>query len=261
MSSPAMAATLSPSREKGRRVERWFYIGIALMMILLNGLAFAPSLVDSSTRKVPLPLTALVIAHVAVSVAWLLLFLLQAALVAAGRTGVHRRMGALGAALAVAFVLLGYFTVVEEARRGFDLSGDIGRLPSPPGVDLRATQVGLLFFFLQFAVLVGAALWYRKRPAVHKRLMLIGLLGALTPTPVAHMIGHWIGPQQWAVFFFPISLAFFLSFALVHDRVTEGRFHPVSVWASLLVFASSTLFNVAVIGSSTWQQFSAWLIQ
>jgi hypothetical protein len=262
MGDPAAAAPAPLSAPDARRIECWFYIGVALMMLVLNAVAFAPSLVDSSGRRVPLPLTPLVTAHAAVSVAWLLLFLLQASLVATGRTQVHRRTGVFGAVLAVAFVTLGSLTVIAEARRGFDLSGDIARLPLPPGgVDLRATQVALLFFFLQFAVLVGAALWYRTRPAVHKRLMLIALLGALTPTPVAHLIGHWLGPQQWAGLLFPVSLAFFLSFVLLHDRVTEGRVHPVSLWGSLALFGSNLLFNIAVLRSDAWRQFSLWLIE
>jgi hypothetical protein len=91
MGDLAVTAPLPLSAADARRVERWFYIGVGLMMLLLNGVAFAPSLVDSSGRSVPLPLTPLVTAHVAVSVAWLLLFLLQAGLVATGRTHVHRR--------------------------------------------------------------------------------------------------------------------------------------------------------------------------
>lgn len=261
MGNPAAAAPAPRSVAGARRVERWFYIGVALMMLVLNAVAFAPSLLDPSGRRVPLPLTPLVAAHAAVSVAWLLLFLLQAGLVATGRTQVHRRTGVFGAALAAGFVALGSLTVVAEARRGFDLSGDIARLPLPPGgVDLRATQVAVLFFFLQFAVLVGAALWYRTRPAVHKRLMLIALLGALTPTPVAHVIGHWLGPQPWAGLLFPASLVFFLSLILLHDRVTEGRVHPVSLWASLALFGSNLLFNAAVLRSDGWRQFVAWLI-
>lgn len=256
------ALTPSDSMTHARRVDRWFNISVALLMILLNIVAFLPPLVDSPARKVPLPLTPIVAAHAAVSAAWLLLFLLQAGLVATGRTQIHRYTGALGAVLAVAFVVLGSLTVIEEARRGFDLSGDLDRLPPPPGgVEPLATQLGVLIFFLQFAVLVGAALWYRHRPAIHKRLMLIALLGALTPTPVAHLIGHWLGPQQWAGVLFPVSLAFFLSLALLHDRITEGRVHAVSLWASVVVFGSTTLFNVAIIGTGAWRQISAWLIK
>ncbi len=261
MTEPGILTAIPVSATSARRVERRFYVAVALAMLLFNGVAFAPSLLMSK-RSVPLPLTPLVTAHAVTSVAWLLLFLLQARLVAKGRTDLHRRVGAVGSALAVAFVVLGSLTVIEEARRGFDLSGDLGRLPAPPGlVDVRARQLGVLFFFFEFAVLVGAAFWYRKRPAIHKRLMLIALLGALTPTPVAHLIGHWIGPEQWGNLFFPLSLAVALSVVLFYDRMTEGHIHPVSLWVSLMVFVSTVLFNVGIISSGAWGQFSAWLVR
>lgn len=261
MPEQATTATLQVPTERSRKVDRWFYISVALLMILFNGVAFAPSLIDPSRRNVPLPLTPLVTLHAIVAAAWLLLFLTQTTLVATARIAVHRRVGAFGAVLTVAFIVFGAFTVIAEARRGFDLSGDIGRGPLPPGADAVAAGVGLLFFFLQFAILVGAALWYRHRPAVHKRLMLIAVLGALTPTPVAHVIGHWLAPQPWTGIIFPLSLLFFLSFSAIHDRITEGRIHPVSLWGGLLVVVSNQVFNLAIVPSSAWREFATWLIQ
>jgi hypothetical protein len=202
---------LPASHGRSRKVDRWFYIGVALLMVVLNALAFAPSMIDQSRRNMPLPLSPLVTLHALVSVAWLLLFLTQGTLVATARTAVHRRLGAFGAVLTGAFIVLGYFTVIAQARRGFDLSGDIARL-APPGTEGDGlAAIGLLFFLFQFTVLVGAALWYRDRPAVHKRLMLLALLGALAPTPLAHLIGHWLAPRPLAGILFPIGALLFLS--------------------------------------------------
>ena len=116
------------------RVDRWFFIVVGLLMIFLNFVAFGPSIVDPSGRRIPLPFTPLVAAHVAVSTAFLFVFLAQATLVATGRTDVHRRLGIIGALLAAALIVLGYFALVGEARRGFDLSGDLSSLPAPPGM-------------------------------------------------------------------------------------------------------------------------------
>jgi hypothetical protein len=243
------------------RVDRWFYIGVALLMILFNGLAFGPSIVNSSTRNAPLPLTPLVGAHAAVSVAWLLLFLAQTILAATARTALHRRVGVFGGVLIVAFVVTGYYTVIAEARRGFDLSGDISRVPRPPGADAVAVGVGLLFFFATFAVLGGAALWFRHRSAVHRRLMLLAVLGGLTPTPVAHVIGRWRVLQPWALMVFPLSLLIFLSLSAIYDRFSEGRVHPVSLWGGLAVFVSNAAFNVAIVPSAAWHRCATWLIR
>src|SRR5262249_12470735 len=99
----------SAATGRQQRVDRWFYINVALLMILLNFVAFGPSILNPSGRRVPLPFTPLVTAHAIVSVAWLLLFLMQATLIATKRIAVHRRLGMVGPALAAVFVVLGYF--------------------------------------------------------------------------------------------------------------------------------------------------------
>lgn len=174
----------------GRPVDRWFFIGAALSMMLFNVIAFAPSIVEPSRRNVPLPFTPLVAAHVIVSAAFLLLFLAQATLVATGRTDVHRRLGIVGAVLASALVVLGYFALVGEARRGFDLSGDLSSLPPPPGITAAAFIMSPIVQLVMFGILLGAALYYRHRADVHKRLMLLAVLGVLSQTPMVHVVTH-----------------------------------------------------------------------
>jgi hypothetical protein len=261
MAGPMTVADVRVATERRPAVSRWFFIAVALFMIAFHAVAFAPSIVDPSGRNVPLPFTPLVMAHTIVSVAWLLLFLAQTALVATGRTDVHRRLGLAGAALTIAFVVIGYFAVVAEARRGFDLGGDIGRLPAAGVVDPVARAVGILFFFFTFAILVGAALRYRHRPGVHKRLMLLAVLGGLTPTPLTHVVGHWTILHPWGTAIFVVVFLICLSFSAIHDRVTEGHIHPVSLWGALLVFLWNVLFSLAIVPSAPWDRFARWLIR
>ena len=260
MTDYATAVVAPPSQVRRRLRDRQFYISVALFMIAFNAVAFGPPIVNPSIRKVPLPLTALVIAHAAVSASWLFLFLAQAVLVATGRTDIHRRVGVAGVVLTALFLVLGWFTTLEEARRGFDLSGAISRLPGPPELDPVPGSVGVLFFFLTFGVLAAAAFWYRRRPAVHKRLMLLALLGGLTPTPLTHLVGNWSTLQPWANVFFPVSFAVFLAIGPIYDRISEGRIHPVSLWGGVAVFAWNVAFSVAIIPSAAWRQFAHWVI-
>ena len=166
-----------------------------------------------------------------------------------------------GIVIAVAFIVLGFFTTIGQARRGFDLSGDIGRLTPTPEVAPVAGIVSLLFFFLNFAIMVGAGLWYRHRPSIHKRLMLLAMLLGLTPTPIAHLIGHWVTLQQWAAVIVPVSFILLMSLSAIYDRVSEGRIHPVSVWVPLLLFGWQLVFQFVVLPSAMWPQFAEWLIR
>ncbi len=248
------ASATAPGAPPGR--ARWFSVGVALAMIVLNIAAFAPALRDPSGRNAPLPLPPLVVLHAIASTAWLALFLAQAVLVETSRVKLHRRLGLLGAALSLAVVVLGVLVVVAQTRRGFDLSGDIGRLPLPPGVEVVSANAALLFFPLQFGVLAGAALWYRHRRSLHRRLMLFALLAGLAPTPVAHLIGHWIGPAPWADLLFPLSTLGFGVVVAAHDRLAEGRVHPTTWWLGLTVVALERLLTLVVQRSAAWHAFA-----
>ena len=243
-----------------RRVDRRFYISMGLLMILFNVVAFGPSIIDQSGRNVPLPLTPLVTAHAIVAAGWLILFLTQATLVATGRIGLHRRLGIVGAVLTVVFVFIGYFTVIEGARRGFNLSGD-GGPRAQPGVPPDLASVAILFGLVTFAILAGAGFYYRHRPSVHKRLMAFALLGGLSATPLAHLTTHWPALQPWLGVIFPVSFLIFVSGSAIYDRVSQGRIHPVSLWGAILVFASNALFFGVIQSTEMWRQFATWLIQ
>jgi hypothetical protein len=81
---------------------------------------------------------------------------------------------------------VGYATAIAMGRRGFDLSGDLNAAADPLGV--LVLPLGDL---VSFGILVTAALCYRRRPEVHKRLMLLATSGALMAAPLAHLIAKF----------------------------------------------------------------------
>jgi uncharacterized membrane protein YozB (DUF420 family) len=256
-------ATISQAVGSRRRVDHWFYIAVGLLVVLLNVAAFGPSLLDRSMRNDPPSL--LVIIHGMVAGAWVLLFLAQATLVATGRTSIHRRLGVVAPALTVVMVVLIFPMTIELVRRGHDLSGDLSRLAAAPGAPVptvaeRDGGLNGLVAALNFGILVAAGWWFRRRPDIHKRLMLVALL-SLTPVPVAHLAGYVVG--RWPDLFGPArvarSAAFLLLFAgAVHDKVTRGRIHPISVWVPLAWIAVG-LTAGAALQSAPGRAFAAWL--
>lgn len=256
--SPVVAASPPVGRRAG--VRRWFYISVGLLVILLNGVAFAPGMIDPSRRNVPLPLTPLVTAHAVLAVAWLALFLAQATLVAKRRVALHRRVGVAGGLIAAAFVGVGSFAVIEQARRGFDLSGDISRLAPPGQPPDPAATLSIVFFFSSFAVLVGLGLYYRHRPAVHRRLMLLAMIGALTPTPLAHLIGHWPALQARGGLVVLVAMLATLFASAIYDRISEGRIHPISIWVPPLLVGWQLVVNTLIVPSAFWRGIAARVI-
>jgi hypothetical protein len=229
-----------------------FYRGMGIVTVLLVIAAFAPGILNSADRNAPL--TPLVWIHGAVFASWLLLYLVQTTFIATRRTEVHRRVGIAATLLAGAVVSVGYATAIAMGRRGFDLSGDLNAAADP--LRLLVLPLGDL---ASFSVLVAGALWYRRRPEIHKRLMLLATSGALMAAPLAHLIGKFPALRETpAIILIPLS-ALYMAGA-VHDRIAHGRFHRVSLWGGLALLAWGPL-RAGVIGpSALWHQFAAWLI-
>ena len=162
------------------------------------------------------------------SVAWLLAFLVQVTLVPAGRLDVHRRLGIISVLLSAAFIVVTWFMLVEGARRGFDLSGDL--IPRGTSVDPGAFLAPANALAL-IGVLIGAAVWYRQRPAVHKRLMMFALLTS-TGAPITHLVGHWSALRPYPVINI-IGGILLLCLPAIHDRMSQRRIHPVSLWGAI----------------------------
>ena len=245
------------------RVDRWFYVGVAMFVILLHIAGFGPSLLERSMRHDrPSPL---VIIHGVVASAWLLLFLVQAVLVARGRTSIHRRLGAIAPALMVVMVVLVFQTTIEMVRRGYDLSGDLfrtaaaPRAPVPPVAEVDG-GLGAFVSAVNFGILVAAGWWYRRRPHIHKRLMLVALL-SLAVIPLLHLGGYVVGRWPallWPLRALPLAGNLLLFAGAVHDKITSGRVHPISLWVPLAIIVVM-LCTLAVSLSAPWRQFAAWL--
>jgi hypothetical protein len=247
-----------------RRVKRRFYIGAGVFAISISVVGFGPSIIDQSGRIGPL--TPLVIAHAIVTGAWLLLFLSQATLIGTKRIALHRRLGLLSPVLALVVVALGFVTVIAERRRGYDLSGDLGRALIAPGSPVLPPAAVLfpLAGFVVFGVLVAAGVWYRHRPDIHKRLMLLALTPLVTES-INHLIGHLAGrlPALQGVMVGPLGsllTILVLSASAIHDRRSERRVHPVSVWVPFGLFVWPVLL-VFGMSSAAVNDFAAWLIR
>lgn len=245
----------SPSRDEAalkRRADGGFYLGMTVLMVLIVIAGFGPGIVDPSRRLAPL--TPWVALHGVVFTAWLVLFAVQTRLVTTRRVGLHRRLGFAGAMLALLMVVSGYSTAVAMARRGFDLSGD--QHVTDPMIPL-VFQLGDL---IAFAILVGLGVAHRRKPAVHKRLMYLATVGGLMSAPLAHAIGHL--PQlrdKPAVILLPLGLLW--ASHAIHDRISSGRIHPLSLWGGVILFLWSNLRAAFIGPSSAWHEFGEWLIR
>jgi len=238
-----MATTASTLRSAGER--RFFAWGAAVIVLVAVG-GFARTYYLKLAFDTP-TLTMLVHAHAAVMTAWVILFVTQTRLVAAQRTDLHRRLGVFGAILLVLIIVIGIDTAIESARRGL----------TPTDMPPLMFLVIPLGTVVVFAVLVGAALLYRRRSDIHKRLMLLATLTILTPA-IARI--PWesfrvMGPPLFLAVTDTCVLAF-----VAYDTWRNRRLHPAFLWGTLFFLVSQPL-RILLAHTSGWMQFATWVTQ
>ena len=111
------------------RRDRRFFSGIALVIAGVVFIGFAPTYYLKGVFGTP-ELAPLFHLHGLLFSAWIALLVVQTQLVARGRTGLHRRLGVAGGALAVLMVAAGLAAAIAAARRGTPPDAIAG-LPPP----------------------------------------------------------------------------------------------------------------------------------
>ena len=151
------------------RADRFFYCGMAFAMIVAVFIGFSRTYyLRSRFQDGSLPFYLQV--HGAACSAWMMLFLTQTSLVAARRTDVHRRLGWAGAALAVFMVVIAITAAILSGRRNF-----------AAGLENESLTFLTTPFFsmVVFLALVATAVYHRRAPETHKRLMLLATISIL----------------------------------------------------------------------------------
>jgi hypothetical protein len=238
-SNPAPAA--AGSSVAAPRVARWFYVGMGVAMLGTIVAGFAPSFF---LRPATMPsLAPRVIAHGTLFSSWIVLFVVQASLVAAGRTRLHRDLGVAAAGLAALMVVSGPPMALALAGRG------------QPAGDPLAFMLVILVDLMLFAAFVGAAIWKRRSGETHKRLMLLATISMLPPA-----ISRWpIAVRNPAPVIMGVLLVL-LAAAPACDLLTRRRVQRMSLWGGLVILASMPL-RFAVAHSAWWHHVASALVR
>ncbi len=227
-----------------KRRERLFYIGMSIAVVITVFAGFSRTYYLRPYFN-SAPLMPLLHLHGLVFSSWLLLFVTQTTLVAAHRTDIHRRLGILGGVIATLMILIGVSTAVIRAKQGATPLPDISPL------SFLVIPLGDMFVF---ATLIGVGFYFRRRPDVHKRLMMLAtisiLAAAIARLPFAIM-------QAGPPVFFGLTDVFVVA-CVLYDLVTLKRIHRATALAGLFIVASQPL-RLVLGGTRAWLTFAAWL--
>lgn len=205
-------------------VNRYFYFSMSLVFATLVVWGFSRT-VDNSLFHASPPRPLLLWIHGAAFASWVVFFIGQSTLVRVHKVSWHRFLGWFGAGLATLMVPLGVAIAIVMAR--FDA---VQLHLSDADAFLAVPFYGMI----AFGVVIGLAIYWRKSPEFHRRLVFAATCG-LMDAPLARfdfVFDHYL-------FFLCVDLLIVLGVA--RDLVVERRVHKVYRYALPAVIVGQNL--------------------
>ena len=149
--------------KRGGLLDQYFYFFMSLLIpaVVVYGFSFT---LDKNLIHPVIPRPLILYVHAAIFSGWLVFFMLQSALVRTHNVHWHRRIGWFGVALGVMIPVLGVSTAINMGR--FDIL-------SLHSTKAESVLMIPLFDMVAFTGTFALAIYYRKKPEFHRRLILM----------------------------------------------------------------------------------------
>lgn len=253
--SPAPPAA-SATRGGADRI-RYFYTAAAALLLLLVFVGFQDFYLHGQAypgRPLTPPIRTVLVVHGIAMTAWVLLLFTQTLLIAKRKHAWHMALGRAGAVLAAVIVVSGLTVAIRAAK------------VNPP--EMKLWSLGPRQFLavpfvtmLIFAAYVAIAVWKRRRPAVHRPLMLLATLGAVSAATdriasLGDLYRHTVLGTVFGPFFIPLAIAGLL--LVVKGALTRSLDRWFAVGYLVLVLADAGTMRVAT--THAWDSFAGLLL-
>ena len=231
-------ATLAEAGTRERSFWQNITLGLAIFIVFGFAQFAARGFVDYRAAPIHLHF------HGMVMVSWLALMVVQPTLVQRGNAVLHKRLGWLGAALALLVVVTGSFVGIKSLQNG-----------TVPPFFTQSYFLALTHFgVIAFGGLVAFAIARRRQTEWHRRLLVGAMvalmepaLGRVLPMPLIMPWGEWLA--------LAVQLGV-LALVMRHDRRTLGMIHPATLVAALVITVQHCIVEVLAI-IPAWQDLAA----
>ena len=215
-------------------IDRYFYFSASLLFAAIVVWGFSQSVGQNLFHAVP-QRPALLWVHGAAFSGWVIFFILQSALVRTRNVAVHRLLGWFGAGLGATMVVLGIVIAVIMGR--FDAV--VLHLPDP-------TFLAIPWFdMVGFGTLVGLAIYWRRKPELHRRLLFLATC-SLMDAP----FGRFDYVFNHHMFF--VCLDGVMLLGLLRDLAVNRSIHKVYRVAMPLIWAAQYVTIYLWVGAPGW---------
>jgi hypothetical protein len=242
-------ATVTSPRAEQLSAERKFYSRMALFLMALMFIGFAPSfylrdIVPAYPRPNP-TLPPAVLLHGAIFTLWMLAVVAQTQLISARRVELHMKLGAMTVLLAIALIPIRYLTAVWQ----------VARANQAPFTDPLTWTIVPLAVIIPFAIMIWQGWAHRRNAQWHKRAMISAAILIVAGPSIGRLP---VAPPTLVGFTFQFLLGLVLFVPLfVWDRRTQGRVHPAT-WLGFAMLAISIFIPLAVFWTGAdWASVAA----
>lgn len=223
---------------KSNKLDRGFFLGVAIWFIIVLIWGFSPSFYLRSPSLEPLR-TALLF-HGFFASCWFLLYLVQTLLLNTSKyRKYHFRMGIVGLFILLATFVSGLITTFTQES---DTAAEIG---------------DTIMHFLLYLGFVGVGILFRKSPLVHKRLIVFGS-AILSSAAVGRIdfFGFKIGYSDYTYY---IGTFFTIIALLIYDMIVYKKVFKVNLICGIITYI--VLFRIHFIWESeVWSDIVALII-
>ena len=240
MATDAMRQQVIPRMQIRPLADRVFFSTMVVLLWATVLYGFARTYFLAGMVRAPLP-NRLIHIHGALMTLWMVVLLVQVALISARRVKWHMSFGLFGFGLATAMGIIGPIAATDALRRGVTVQG----------LDAKTFYVIPLSAIFIFTVLAFLAYLMRRKPAVHKRLLLIATVGLIDAAvgrwPVAFLQNN---PRAQDLVPFGFLLA-----VIIFDLATQRKILKSTLFASLFLIVIH-LTRVPIAFTPAWQAFA-----
>jgi hypothetical protein len=226
-----------------RFLDKNFYFTLGLLcvaikvLVQIQGSGHAVSYIENDTAIHPATSRPVVLwLHNIAFAAWFGFFVLQTALVRIQKVKWRGLVGWFGFGLGTVMVPLGIATAILKGRQ---------EVASSWGVDAQSNLLSAFFNVLVFGVFFALAVWWRQKPEIHRRLLLIATCGLLYGAffNFNHFENHFL-------FFAGVDLV--IALGVLRDLCVDRRVHKAYLIAVPALVASQAVVNYMWAGHPTW---------
>ncbi len=252
MVSESTGTKISPRSNR----TRYLYTAFAALLVVVTLVGFQQFYFHGRAypaHPIPPPLKGILITHGLLMTGWITLFLLQPLLIVSGNRKMHITLGTVGAVLAAAMLVVGVYTPIATTR----VEPDIVLW----GLNRHHFTAIPILSIVTFAEFVALGVWNRRRPEIHRPMMLLATLSIMAApadriTGLPDLYAATIWGRIFGPFFIPLLIG--VLFLVTKLALTRRFDRPFAAG-----FVALTVISVAILkfaATDAWLRFATMLV-